>query len=69
MLGEARFVGVTRPLYVAGQERGVSQMFAPQGLFRFGRARGLSNEVASLPARVSLDTGTLLVFETPQGGT
>jgi thiamine pyrophosphokinase len=36
---------------------------------RFGRARGLSNEVASLPARVSLDTGTLLVFETPQGGT
>jgi len=36
---------------------------------RFGRARGLSNEIASLPARVSLDTGTLLVFETPQGGT
>src|SRR5256886_11715769 len=34
---------------------------------RFGRARGLSNEVASLPARVSLDKGTLLVFETPQG--
>jgi thiamine pyrophosphokinase len=36
---------------------------------RFGRARGLSNEIASLPARVSLGTGTLLVFETPQGGT
>jgi thiamine pyrophosphokinase len=35
---------------------------------RFGRARGLSNEVASLPATVSLDTGTLLVFETPPGG-
>ena len=34
---------------------------------RFGRARGLSNEVASLPAKVSLDKGTLLVFETPQG--
>jgi len=34
---------------------------------RFGRARGLSNEVASLPATVSLDKGTLLVFETPQG--
>jgi len=36
---------------------------------RFGRARGLSNEVASLPATVSLDKGTLLVFETPRGGT
>ena len=36
---------------------------------RFGRARGLSNEVVSLPAEVSLDKGTLLVFETPQGGT
>jgi len=36
---------------------------------RFGRARGLSNEVVSLPAKVSLDKGTLLVFETPQGGT
>ena len=35
---------------------------------RFGRTRGLSNEVVSLPASVSLDTGTLLVFETPQGG-
>jgi thiamine pyrophosphokinase len=35
----------------------------------FGRARGLSNEVASLPAKVSLDKGTLLVFEGPQGGT
>jgi len=34
---------------------------------RFGRARGLSNEVASLPATVSLDKGTLLAFETPQG--
>jgi thiamine pyrophosphokinase len=36
---------------------------------RFGRARGLSNEVASLPAEVSLRNGTLLVFETAQGGT
>jgi len=36
---------------------------------RFGRARGLSNEVASLPASVSLDKGTLLVFETAMGGT
>ena len=34
---------------------------------RFGRARGLSNEVASLPATVSLDKGTLLVFETALG--
>src|SRR5438445_606188 len=28
---------------------------------RFGRARGLSNEVTSLPAKVSVDKGTLLV--------
>ncbi|MDQ2912280.1 MAG: thiamine diphosphokinase [Chloroflexota bacterium] len=35
---------------------------------RFGRARGLSNEVASLPARVAVRKGSLLVFETPQGG-
>ena len=35
---------------------------------RFGRARGLSNEVASLPAKVSVDKGTLLVFETALGG-
>lgn len=35
---------------------------------RFGRARGLSNEVVSLPANVSLDKGTLLVFETALGG-
>ena len=35
---------------------------------RFGRARGLSNEVASLPATVTVRKGSLLVFETPQGG-
>ena len=35
---------------------------------RFGRARGLSNEVASLPARVTVRKGSLLIFETPQGG-
>ena len=35
---------------------------------RFGRARGLSNEVASLPATVTIRKGSLLVFETPQGG-
>ena len=35
---------------------------------RFGRARGLSNEIASAPASVSLDEGTLLVFETSLGG-
>ena len=34
----------------------------------FGRARGLSNEVASLPAKVTVRKGSLLVFETPQGG-
>jgi thiamine pyrophosphokinase len=32
---------------------------------RFGRARGLSNEVASLPATVTVRKGSLLVFETP----
>ena len=32
---------------------------------RFGRARGLSNEVESLPATVTLRKGSLLVFETP----
>jgi thiamine pyrophosphokinase len=36
---------------------------------RFGRARGLSNEVASLPAMVTVSKGSLLIFETPQGGT
>jgi thiamine pyrophosphokinase len=35
---------------------------------RFGRARGLSNEVASLPATVTMRKGSLLVFESPQGG-
>ena len=35
----------------------------------FGRARGISNEVASMPASVALRKGSLLVFETPQGGT
>jgi thiamine pyrophosphokinase len=35
---------------------------------RFGRARGLSNEVASLPAKVTVRKGSLLVFETPEGG-
>jgi len=35
---------------------------------RFGRARGLSNEIKSLPARVTVRKGSLLIFETPQGG-
>jgi thiamine pyrophosphokinase len=35
---------------------------------RFGRARGLSNEVISLPATVNVSKGSLLVFETPKGG-
>jgi thiamine pyrophosphokinase len=35
---------------------------------RFGRARGLSNVVASLTANVTVRKGSLLVFETPQGG-
>jgi thiamine pyrophosphokinase len=33
---------------------------------RFGRARGLSNEVASLPAKITVRKGSLLVFETPK---
>jgi thiamine pyrophosphokinase len=32
---------------------------------RFGRARGLSNVVDSLPATVTVRKGSLLVFETP----
>src|SRR6266550_1223547 len=36
---------------------------------RLGKSRGLSNEIAQSPARVTLDKGSLLVFETPQGGT
>ena len=36
---------------------------------QFGRARGLSNLIASVPARVSLERGALLVFEIPEGGT
>jgi thiamine pyrophosphokinase len=35
---------------------------------RFGRARGLSNEIESLPAKVTVRKGSLLVFETPSGG-
>ncbi|HKC91365.1 MAG TPA: thiamine diphosphokinase [Candidatus Limnocylindria bacterium] len=34
----------------------------------FGRARGLSNEIASLPAKVTVRKGSVLVFETPMGG-
>jgi thiamine pyrophosphokinase len=36
---------------------------------RLGKSRGLSNEIAQSPAHVSLEKGSLLVFETPQGGT
>jgi thiamine pyrophosphokinase len=32
----------------------------------FGRSRGLSNEVASVPAKVTVRKGSLLVFETPK---
>src|SRR5436190_11288563 len=35
---------------------------------RFGRARGLSNEIAASPASVSFENGTMLIFESPQGG-
>ncbi|HUG55685.1 MAG TPA: thiamine diphosphokinase [Candidatus Limnocylindrales bacterium] len=36
---------------------------------RFGRSRGLSNEIVSSPAAVACGAGTLLVIETAQGGT
>jgi thiamine pyrophosphokinase len=35
---------------------------------RFGRARGISNEVASMPAKVTVRNGSLLVFENSLGG-
>ena len=60
-------------LPVSGDAEGVSTEGLRYPLrdetLRFGRARGLSNEVASLAAKVSLDKGTLLVFEGLQGGT
>lgn len=34
----------------------------------FGRSRGLSNEITTIPASVALERGSLLVFEIPQGG-
>ncbi len=34
----------------------------------FGRARGLSNEIVALPARVWVERGSLLVFQEPKGG-
>jgi thiamine pyrophosphokinase len=59
-------------LPVSGDAEGVSTVGLRYPLrdetLRFGRARGLSNEVASLPAKVTLRKGSLLVFETPQGG-
>jgi thiamine pyrophosphokinase len=59
-------------LPVAGDAEGVSTTGLRYRLdaetLRFGRARGLSNEIAALPASVSFDRGTLLVFESPQGG-
>jgi thiamine pyrophosphokinase len=60
-------------LPVNGDAEGVTTKGLRYGLrgetLRFGRARGLSNEIASLPATVSLDKGTVLVFETALGGT
>jgi thiamine pyrophosphokinase len=35
---------------------------------RMGRSRGLSNEVASVPASVQIELGTLLVVETATRG-
>lgn len=60
-------------LPVGGDAEGVSTEGLRYALsaetLRFGRARGLSNEVASRPARVWIAKGALLVFETPKGGT
>jgi thiamine pyrophosphokinase len=60
-------------LPVNGDAEGVTTKGLRYGLrgetLRFGRARGLSNEIVSLPATVSLDKGTVLVFETALGGT
>ena len=39
------------------------------GTLRFGRSRGLSNVIASSPASVSLESGTLFVIEIREGGT
>ena len=59
-------------LPVAGDADGVRTeglLFPLHGeTLRFGRARGLSNEIVALPARVSLERGSLLVFEGPKGG-
>ena len=59
-------------LPVAGDADGVRTeglLFPLHGeTLRFGRARGLSNEIVTLPARVSLERGLLLVFEGPKGG-
>ena len=59
-------------LPVAGDADGVRTeglLFPLHGeTLRFGRARGLSNEIVALPARVSLERGLLLVFEEPKGG-
>jgi thiamine pyrophosphokinase len=51
--GDAEAVRTTGLRYTLNGER-----------LRFGRSRGLSNEVERAPASVSLETGTLLVVET-----
>ena len=59
-------------LPVAGDAHGVRTeglRFPLHGeTLHFGRARGLSNEIVALPARVWVERGSLLVFQEPKGG-
>ena len=60
-------------LPVAGDARGVTTTGLRYPLrgdtLRFGRSRGLSNEITASPASVSLEHGVLFVIEVRQGGT
>lgn len=55
-------------LPIGGDARGVTtgglRWALDRALLRMGRSRGLSNEVASVPASVGLEEGVLLVVET-----
>ncbi|HUQ40995.1 MAG TPA: thiamine diphosphokinase [Candidatus Limnocylindrales bacterium] len=59
-------------LPVAGDARGVRthglRYPLDGGSLPFGRSLGLSNEIASVPARVSIQSGVMLVIEIAQGG-
>jgi thiamine pyrophosphokinase len=59
-------------LPVGGEAHGVTTHGLRYALaddtLRFGRSRGLSNEITSTPASVSLEKGVLLVIEIHKGG-